>query len=105
MVELTVGYETNLENNVERKKAKYRELIRQLGNNFMQVKFINLSMSSLGIFAHECSTFLDMLENVGLDKNHQIFCVRTMMTTAIRSTYYIFCCRNKEWENPELLNI
>ncbi len=90
---------------MERKKAKYRELIRQLGNNFRQVKFINLSMSSLGIFAPECSTFLDMLENVGLDKNHQIFCVRKMMTTAIRSTCYIFCCRNKEWENPELLNI
>ena len=105
VVELTVGYETNLENNVERKKAKYRELIRQLGNNFRQVKFINLSMSSLGIFAHECSTFFDMLENVGLHKNHQIFCVRKMMTTAIRSTYYIFCCRNKEWENPELLSI
>ncbi len=54
VVELTVGYETNLENNVERKKAKYRELMRQLGNNYRQVKFINLSMSSLGIFAHEC---------------------------------------------------
>ena len=105
VVELTVGYETNLENNVERKKAKYRELIRQLGNNFKQVKFINLSMSCLGIFAHECSSFLDMLENVGLDKNHQIFCIRKMMTTAIRSTYYIFCCRNKDWENPELLSI
>ena len=24
------------------------------------------------------------------------------MTTAIRSTYFIFCCRNKDWENPEL---
>ncbi len=62
-------------------------------------------MSCLGIFAHECSSFLDMLENAGLDKNHQIFCIRKMMTTAIRSTYYIFCCRNKEWENPELLSI
>ena len=100
MVELTVGYETNLENNVERKKAKYRELIRQLGNNFLLGVF-----ACLGIFAHECSSFLDMLENVGLDKNHQIFCIRKMMTTAIRSTYYIFCCRNKDWENPELLSI
>jgi hypothetical protein len=26
VVELTVGYATNLENNVKRKKAKYREL-------------------------------------------------------------------------------
>jgi hypothetical protein len=103
VVELTVGYETNLENNVKRKKAKYRELVRQLDENF---NFFNLSMSSLGIFAQECSTFLEMLGNVGLDKNYQTYCVRKMMTIAIRSgTYYIFCCRNKEWESPDLLTI
>ena len=46
VVELTVGYETNLENNVKRKKAKYRELVRQLDENFNEVNFVNLSMSS-----------------------------------------------------------
>jgi hypothetical protein len=40
---------------------------------------------SLGIFAEEFSTFLDMLESIGLDKNHQMYCVRPkMMTIAIR---------------------
>ena len=101
MVELTVGYETNLENNVKREKAKYRELVRQLDENFNEVNFVNLSMSYLGIFAQ----FLEMLGNVGLDKNYQTYCVRKMMTIAIRSTYYIFCCRNKEWESPDLLTI
>ncbi|CAB4017371.1 Hypothetical predicted protein [Paramuricea clavata] len=105
VVELTVGYETNLENNVTRKKAKYKELVKQLDENFNEVNFINLSMSSLGIFAQECSTFLEMLGNVGLDKNYQTYCVRKMMTIAIRSTYYIFCCRNKELESPDLLTI
>ena len=91
VVELTVGYETNLENNVKRKKAKYRELVRQLDKNFNKgVNFVNLSMSSLGIFAQECSTFLEMLGNVGLDKNYQTYCVRKMMTIAIRSTCYTF---------------
>ena len=75
VVELTTGYEKNLKRNVKRKKDKYRELLRQLGKNFNQVKFINLSISSSGIFAEECSK------------------------------YYIFCCRNKEWENPDLLII
>ena len=104
VVELTVGYETNLEN-VNQKKAKYKELVKQLDENFNEVNFINLSMSSLGIFAQECSTFLEMLGNVGLDKNYQTYCVRKMMTIATRSTYYIFCCRNKEWESPDLLTI
>ena len=89
----------------QRKTDKYRELLGQLGKNFNQVKFINLSISSLGIFAEECSTFLDMIESIGLEKNHQMYCVRKMMTIAIRTTYYIFCCRNKEWENPDLLTI
>ena len=81
------------------------ELVRQLDENFNEVNFVNLSMSSLGIFAQECSTFLEMLGNVGLDKNYQTYCVRKMMTIAIRSTYYIFCCRNKEWESPDMLTI
>jgi hypothetical protein len=46
VVELTVGYETNLENNVNRKKAKYKELVK-LDENFNEVNFINLSMSSI----------------------------------------------------------
>jgi hypothetical protein len=87
------------------KKAKYRELVRQLDENFDEVNFVNHSMSSLGIFAQECSTFSEMLGNVGLDKNYQTYCVRKTMTIAIRSTYYIFCCRNKEWESPDLLTI
>ena len=48
VVELTTGYETNLKNNVTRKKDKYSELLRQLYKNFNQVKFINLSISPLG---------------------------------------------------------
>jgi hypothetical protein len=83
VVELTAGYETNLENNVKLKKAKYRELVRQLDENFNEVNFVNLSMSSLCIFAQECSTFLAMLGNVVLDKNYQTYCVRKMMTIAI----------------------
>ena len=37
------------------------------------------------------------------DDKYKMFCVKKMMTIAIRTSYYIICCRNKEWENPELL--
>ena len=103
VVELTVGYESNLHNNAKRKEAKYRELVSQLHETYNQVKFVNLSMSSPGIFAQECSAFLDTPKNVGFDDNQRLYCVRKMITIAIRTTYYIFCCRNKEWDNPELL--
>ena len=104
ITELTVGFETNLHNNVKRKEARYKELIKQQSKNFKSVKFVNLSISSLGVFDKECLSFLEMLDTIGLDKNHQKYCIKKIMSIAIRTTYYIFCCRNKEWSNPELMN-
>ena len=62
-------------------------------------------MSSLGIFAQECSPFLEMLDNLGLGIKYQTYCIRRMINIAIRSTYNIFCRRNKEWESPDLLTV
>ena len=103
IMELTVGFESNLEKNVQRKKAKYSELIREQSEHSENVRFINISISSLGVFAKECLTFMDMLNDLGFDKKHQKYCFKRMTTIAIRTTYYIFCCRNKEWSKPELL--
>ena len=103
IIELTVGFESNLQKNVERKKSKYKELISEQKEHFDSVKFVNLSISSLGVFAKECSTFLQMLDDLGFEKKHKNYCIRKITTIAIRTTYYIFCCRKKEWSNPELL--
>ena len=105
VVELTVGFESNLQKNVERKKSKYKELIREQNEHFNRVKFVNLSISSLGVFAKECSSFIEMLNDLDFQKHHRNYCIRKMTTIAIRTTYYIFCCRNKEWMNPELLTV
>ena len=105
VVELTVGFESNLQKNVERKKSKYKELIREQNEHFNRVQFVNLSISSLGVFAKECSSFIEMLNDLDFQKHHRNYCIRKMTTIAIRTTYYIFCCRNKEWMNPELLTV
>ena len=105
ILELSVGYESNLQNNVDRKRERYKDLITQQKDHFKTVKFINLSISALGVFSKECSTFMKMLNEAGLDKKHQNFCVKKIMSIAIRTTYYIFCCRNKDWTDPDLMNI
>ena len=105
ILELSVGYESNLHNNVNRKKERYKDLISQQKEHYKSVKFINLSISSLGVFSKECHTLLEMLNDLGFDKKHQHFCIKKIMHIAIRTTYYIFCCRNKDWTNPDLLNI
>ena len=58
ILELKVGFETNLEVNAELKRAKYRSLMETLKSKDTDVKFVNLSISSLGIFGLSCSSSL-----------------------------------------------
>jgi len=103
ILELTVGFESNLKKNADRKNDKYKELISDLKNNYNDVKFINLSISSLGVFSSECISFIEMLENLDFDKKQHNYLIRKIMNIAIRTTYYIFCCRNKVWDDPDLM--
>ena len=105
VLELTVGFESNLNNNAVRKKEKYLNLINEMSRNYRCVRFVNLSMSSLGIFSDECSTFLDMMNDIGIDKKQQCYIIKKMINIAIRATYYIFCCRNKSWDSPDLIQL
>ena len=47
------------------------------------------------VFSDECSTFLDMMNDIGIDKKQQRYIIKKMINIAIRATYYIFCCRNR----------
>ena len=60
IIELTVGFETNLNNNVRRKELKYRPLLTDLANDYKQVKLINLTISCLGIFGSSSDSFLKL---------------------------------------------
>ena len=93
----------NLSNNTNRKKQKYSNLVKELKDDYRSVSFVKISMSCLGVFANESISLLKMLDKIGFETKHQDFCVKRMMTIAIRTTYFIFCTRNKEWENPTLL--
>ena len=103
ILELTVGFESNLLKNVTRKNLKYKELVRQERKHYKDVKFINLSISTLGVFSSQSTDFLEMLKDVGFDIQHQNFLNPRMINAAIRSTYFIFCRRKKDWDSPELL--
>ena len=103
MIELTVGFETNLNSNAGRKHGKYHQLIRDLSSDFHNIKFINLSLSALGIFGKSCEPFIEMCKKLEFDKRRTDFIVQKLSTIIIRSTYYIFCMRNKPWTNPDLL--
>ena len=104
VAELTVGHESNLEKNSDRKKQNYSNLVKKLKDIYKSVIFVNISMSCLGVFGNGSISLLSMFDKLGFDKKEQDFCVKRMTTTAIRTTYYIFCTRYKEWRNPDLLS-
>ena len=68
------------------------------------VKFVNLSMGAIGIIGEHAknmkSTFLD----IGVEKTEANFIINRIINVCIRTTYYIFCKRNQQWDNPELLS-
>jgi len=99
-----VGFESNLGTNAERKAQTYRDLVLQQSDKHTNVKFINLSMSALGILDKCTSEFFDMLTDLQFDTATKNYILRKITTIAVRTSYYIFCRRSKEWPNPELLS-
>ena len=103
VVELSVGFETNLNNNASRKFEKYRYLLHDLKSKYRLFKFVNLSISSLGIFGQSCNSFVEICADLSINTGHTNYLKTKVTKIIIRTTYYIFCMRNKPWTNPELL--
>ena len=104
IIELIVGFETNLNNNANGKELKYRFLRADLAKDYYKIKFANLSVSCLGIFGNFSEPYLRMCSETGVDNCHLKFIISKLSNIITRTTYYIFCMRNKPWCNPELLN-
>ena len=103
IIDLAVGFETNLNKNASRKELKYRPLLTDLANDYEQIKFINLSISSLGISGNCSDSFFKLGMERGINNGDLTFIISKISNIIIRSTCYIFCMRNKPWPNLELL--
>ena len=94
----------SIQANSVRKANKYTPLLQDLSSSYNKVIFINVSMGALGAMGASCDSFLSLLQDLSFDKVTQRRIIMKTITIAIRSTYYIFCQRNKPWNNPDLLN-
>ena len=61
-------------------------------------------MRVLGILDKCISEFHDMLADLPFHAATKNYILGKITTIAIRTSYYIFCRRNKEWPDPELLS-
>ena len=83
----------------------YHDLIKEQESNFDKVKFVNLSLSTLGVFGRASESFDDMLRNLKFDGQQSKFIKKKIVSTCIQTSYYIFCKRNKVWDCPKLMSI
>ena len=75
MLELNVGFESNIKVNSDRKADKYYPFLINLWTEYTNVNLFNLSMSAAGKFGTSSNTFLQMLNYLNFNQNlaHYIF--------------------------------
>ena len=95
MLELTIGFESNIVENITRKAKKNSDLIKELSPAYKHVIFDNLSMSALDILGTSSTSLLDMLDQLNFDSNQTKSILMKLMNISIRCTYSIFCRRSK----------
>ena len=105
ILELTIGFETNIKINSDRKASKYYPLRQTLLSKYNQVSFINLSLGAVGTIGASSESFINLLKSLGFNNNSQKHILSQLINITIRCTYFIFCCRNKSWTKPDLLEI
>ena len=93
VLELTIGFETNLNCNEERKRLKYARLVSDLRPRFKSVIFVNLSISSLGIFSDSGSSFLEMCDSLSIDDQHKRYLISKLIYNIHSYHLLHFCCR------------
>ena len=94
ILELMVGFETNIELNSKRKAMKYDRLLQDLRSQYRAINFINPSMNALGIYDASSDMILTMMKDLGIKNSVRQSITKKIMNIAVRSTYYIFCRRN-----------
>ena len=103
VLELTVGFETNMGLNAMYKQRRYKAILDLLKRDYVDVKYINLSMGAIGIYGKSCSNFKDIFLGLGMNDNEANYMLRKVVNICVKTTYFIFGRRNKTWEDPELL--
>ena len=71
-----IVYETNLTRNIARKDRKYQDLTKTLQHHYNNVKFIHLSISTLGVFSSHSVDFTAMLKELSIDDRHLTYIQR-----------------------------
>ena len=101
VIELTVPYETNCKKAKRRKEERYKNLRSELIMTCSTFEVITLEVTTLGFVSKDINRFRRLLRTLDLNEER---IVKKCMEVALRTTFYIYCRRNKPWNNPDLLS-
>lgn len=104
VLELTVGFETNMCKNSTRKMLHYKELMKHLSGKYKFTTFVNLSMGAIGVYDKAAQSLLLALKSTQVNETETNYIIKKLINICIRTTYYIFCQRDKPWNNPKLMS-
>ena len=90
ILELTVGFETNLSIKAARKTDKYQDLTVNPRQQYYDVKLTSLSISTLGIISSFSTAFIDMFKEIKVENVHQEYIFKKISAITIKCTYFIF---------------
>ena len=98
--ELTVCHELNFEKARDHKEKRYRDLRKDLKINCTKFEISFIEISALGFVPTSIKEFKKTCKRFGIafDKLSA-----KCSETTIRTTYYIFNRRSKDWTNPLLM--
>ena len=96
-----IFYETNCTKAKRRKKERYRHLRSELITACYAFEVITLEVTTLGFVSKDIDRFRRLLRTLEMNDERII---KKCMEVALRATFYIYCRRNKPWNNPDLLN-
>ena len=102
IMELTIGFETNMSKNADRKQRHYLDLIENI-NPGGKVRFLNLSMGAIGVLCNQSTKIIEWLQEVGLTEREALYTLKKIMNVCLRCTYFLFCKRDEEIVIPKLL--
>ena len=91
LLELTVGFETNIKKNFDREAKRYQQLLAKLSNKY-KVYYVNLSLGAIGIIGKD-SLIMTAMGNFDLSKETCSFIMNRTINICIKTTY-----RNVSWD-------
>ena len=92
VIEFTYPYENNATKSREYKETRYKEIKSDLLTPSSNFQLIFLEVTSLGFVTKTIKTFRNFLKSININERYLI---EKLQEKAIRCSYFIYCCRNK----------